>query len=68
LNECLIARLPECASPLRTLQESFQDLMSIFAHYAKSIGGSTTAEDAVEMTLSEFKVRSHPNMAHTPTS
>jgi len=37
------------------LQESFQDLISIFAHYAKSIGGSTTAEDAVEMTLSEFK-------------
>eukprot|EP00966_Prymnesium_polylepis_P206025 4774034-Prymnesium_polylepis.1 len=37
------------------LQESFQDLMSIFAHYAKSVGGSTTAEDAVEITLTEFK-------------
>ena len=37
------------------LQECFQDLTNIFAHYAKSIGGSTTAEDAVEMTLGEFK-------------
>jgi len=37
------------------LQECFQDLTNIFAHYAKSIGGSTTAEDAVEMTMSEFK-------------
>ena len=37
------------------LQECFQDLTNIFAHYAKSIGGSTTAEDAVEMTMTEFK-------------
>ena len=37
------------------LQEVFGDLTNIFAHYAKSIGGSTTAEDAVEMTMSEFK-------------
>merc|ERR1719271_2275880 len=37
------------------LQEAFQDLTNIFAHYAKSIGGSTTAEDCVEMTMSEFK-------------
>merc|ERR1719424_1017170 len=37
------------------LQECFQDLTNIFAHYSKSIGGSTTAEDAVEMTMTEFK-------------
>ena len=37
------------------LQECFSDLTNIFAHYSKSIGGSTTAEDAVEMTMSEFK-------------
>ena len=37
------------------LQECFSDLLSIFAHYSKSISGSATAEDAVEMTLSEFK-------------
>ena len=37
------------------LQSRFNDLISIFSHYSKSIGGSTTAEDAVEMTMSEFK-------------
>jgi hypothetical protein len=37
------------------LQLRFADLTSIFSHYSKSIGGSTTAEDAVEMTMSEFK-------------
>ena len=37
------------------VQEVFEDLTNIFAHYAKSIGGSTTAEDAVEMTMTEFK-------------
>ena len=37
------------------LQEAFADLSRIFAHYSKSIGGSTTAEDAVEMTMTEFK-------------
>jgi hypothetical protein len=37
------------------MQAVFPDLTNIFAHYAKSIGGSTTAEDAVEMTMSEFK-------------
>ena len=37
------------------LQECFQDLTNIFAHYSKSIGGSSTAEDAVEMTMTEFK-------------
>ena len=37
------------------LQESFGELTSIFAHYCKSIGGSVTAEDAVEMTMTEFK-------------
>jgi hypothetical protein len=37
------------------LQLRFADLTSIFSHYSKSIGGSTTAEDAVEMTMTEFK-------------
>jgi len=37
------------------LQEAFGDLVSIFAFYSKSVGGSTTAEDAVEMTMTEFK-------------
>merc|ERR1719183_250008 len=37
------------------LQECFQDVTNIFAHYAKSIGGSTTVEDAMEMTMTEFK-------------
>ena len=40
------------------LQARFSDLISIFSHYSKSIGGSTTAEDAVEMTMSEFKTSS----------
>ena len=37
------------------LQETFPDLTAIFSFYSKSIGGSTTAEDAVEMTMTEFK-------------
>ena len=37
------------------LQARFDNLMSIFSHYSKSVGGSTTAEDAVEMTMTEFK-------------
>ena len=37
------------------LQARFSDLLSIFSHYSKSVGGSTTAEDAVEMTMTEFK-------------
>ena len=36
------------------MQARFKDLISIFSHYAKS-GVSATAEDAVEMTMSEFK-------------
>ena len=40
---------------LRLLQEAFGELTNIFAHYSKSVGGSTTAEDAVEMTMGEFK-------------
>ena len=36
------------------LQECFSDLELVFAHYSKSIGGSGTAEDAVEMTMTEF--------------
>ena len=39
------------------LQECFQDMQSIFAFYCKSIGGSDSAEAAVEMNMSEFKVR-----------
>ena len=31
------------------LQEVFGDLTNIFSHYSKSIGGSTTAEDAVRV-------------------
>ena len=31
------------------LQARFSDLTSIFSHYCKSIGGSTTAEDAVDI-------------------
>eukprot|EP00966_Prymnesium_polylepis_P201287 4663992-Prymnesium_polylepis.1 len=38
------------------LQEHFQELVSIFAYYAKSSGLSTTAKESVEMTLSEFHV------------
>ena len=37
------------------LRACFKDLTNIFAHYSKSIAGSTTAEDAVEMTMTEFK-------------
>ena len=37
------------------LHESFSDLCSIFAYYSKSVGGSVTAEDAVTMTMTEFK-------------
>ena len=37
------------------LQECFQDMQSIFAFYCKSIGGSDSAEAAVEMNMSEFK-------------
>ena len=37
------------------LQEAFQDVTNIFAHYAKGVTGGTTAEDAVEMTMTEFK-------------
>ena len=33
----------------------YKQLVAIFRHYARSIGGSTTAEDAVEMTMTEFK-------------
>ena len=39
------------------LQECFQDMQSIFAFYCKSIGGSDSAEAAVEMNMSEFKAR-----------
>ena len=39
-----------------TLQPVFSELHKIFAHYAKGATGGETAEDAVEMTMSEFKV------------
>ena len=37
------------------VQGAFSELLAIFAHYCKSVGGAVTAEDAVEMTMSEFK-------------
>ena len=37
-----------------TLQPVFGEIQKIFANYCKSIGGES-AEDAVEMTMSEFK-------------
>ena len=36
------------------LHECFDELIQIFAHYAKSVS-DTTVEDAMEITLSEFK-------------
>ena len=36
------------------LHECFEDLIQIFAHYAKSVS-DTTVEDAMEITMSEFK-------------
>ena len=36
-------------------QPVFGELQSIFAHYAKGATGGETAEDAVEMTMTEFK-------------
>ena len=37
-------------------QPVFGELHKIFAHYAKGATGGETAEDATEMTMSEFKV------------
>ena len=38
-----------------TLQPVFADLRKIFAHYAKGATGGETAEDATELTMTEFK-------------
>jgi hypothetical protein len=55
------------------LQWSYEALHAIFRHYARSLGGSVTAEDAVEMTMTELKhlvkdvgleVCAHENSAH----
>ena len=37
------------------LQKHFPELTKIFLAYTKSIGGSGSAEDAIEMDMSEFK-------------
>ena len=37
------------------LREVFAELCKIFAFYCKSVGGDSTAEDAMEMTMTEFK-------------
>ena len=37
------------------IQPVFGELQKIFAHYAKGVTGGETAEDAVEMTMTEFK-------------
>ena len=39
------------------LQKRFADLKSIFLAYCRSIGGSGSAEDAMEMEMAEFQVR-----------